>query len=180
MYKLVKHFDFVIALYFFRNARHFWGNSLKEYYCVDTSSTMNDLAKLLLQEGNPNNEKNLPKGQFYRQFLPSSPKVWTQFIINLVQIELIVNNCHWCIFFLQLKFDLVVSAYSLLELPDIKNRFETILNLWNKTKKYIVLVEMGTKAGFSLINEARDLLLQISSQNNTNCHVFSPVTHQSY
>jgi len=36
---------------------------------------MNDLAKLLLQEGDPNNEKNLPKGLFYRQFLPASPNV---------------------------------------------------------------------------------------------------------
>lgn len=59
----------------------------------------------------------------------------------------------------------------------MKNRFETILNLWNKTKKYIVLVEMGTKAGFNLINEARDLLLEISAQNDTYCHVFSPVTY---
>jgi len=133
------------------NARNIWDKSLKEYYCVDTSSTMNDLAKLLLQEGDPDNEKNLPKGLFYRQFLPASPN---------------------------LKFDLVVSAYSLFELPDIKNRFETILNLWNKTKKYIVLVEMGTKAGFNLINEARDLILQISSQNNTKCHVFSPCNQE--
>jgi len=59
----------------FRNAKNMWGNSLKEYYCVDTSSTMSDLAKLLLQEGNPNNENILPKGLFYRQFLPASPNV---------------------------------------------------------------------------------------------------------
>ncbi|XP_025424225.1 methyltransferase-like protein 17, mitochondrial [Sipha flava] len=133
------------------NAIKFWGNSLKEYYCVDTSSTMNDLSKLLLQEGNPNNNQILPKGLFYRQFLPASPN---------------------------LKFDLVVSAYSLFELPDIKNRFETILNLWNKTKQYIILVEMGTRAGFNLINEARDLLLEISSQNNIKSHVFSPCAHE--
>jgi len=61
----------------YRNAKDFWGKSLKEYYCVDTSSTMNDLAKLILQEGNPNNEDILPKGLFYRQFLPASPKVRT-------------------------------------------------------------------------------------------------------
>ncbi|KAF0767688.1 methyltransferase-like protein 17, mitochondrial [Aphis craccivora] len=133
------------------NAKDFWGKSLKEYYCVDTSSTMNDLAKLILQEGNPNNEDILPKGLFYRQFLPASPK---------------------------LKFDLVVSAYTMFELPDIKTRFETLLNLWNKTKKYIVLVEMGTRAGFNLINEARDLLLEISSQNSTKSHVFSPCPHE--
>lgn len=75
-----------------------------------------------------------------------------------------------------MKFDLVVSAYTMFELPDIKTRFETLLNLWNKTKKYIVLVEMGTRAGFNLINEARDLLLEISLQNSIKSHVFSPVT----
>lgn len=67
----------------FRNAKHFWGASLKEYYCVDTSSTMNDMAKLLLQNGNPNNEEILPKGLFYRQFLPTSPNVY-----------LYINNCN--------------------------------------------------------------------------------------
>lgn len=80
---------------------------------------------------------------------------------------------------LQLKFDLVVSAYSLFELPNIQTRFETILNLWNKTKKYLVLVEMGTRAGFGLINEARDLLLEISSQNNIKSHIFSPVKQKT-
>jgi len=43
---------------------------------------MNDLAKLLLQEGNPNNENILPKGLFYRQFLPASPNVWSTLFIN--------------------------------------------------------------------------------------------------
>ncbi|XP_050423043.1 methyltransferase-like protein 17, mitochondrial [Adelges cooleyi] len=133
------------------NAKNIWGKSLKEYYCVDTSSKMNDLSKLILQGGNPDDESALPKGLFYRQFLPSSPK---------------------------LKFDLVVSAFSLFELPDMKNRFETILNLWNKTNKYIVLVELGTRAGFELINEARDLILNISSSNDGDCHVFSPCPHE--
>lgn len=85
------------------------------------------------------------------------------------------NNCLCNFFCPQLKFDLVVSAYTMFELPDIKTRFETLLNLWNKTKKYIVLIEIGTRAGFSLINEARDLLLEVSSHNNTKSHVFSPV-----
>jgi len=69
------NFSFSFLLNIFRNAKNIWENSLKEYYCVDTSSTMNDLARLLLQEGNPNNENILPKGLFYRQFLPASPNV---------------------------------------------------------------------------------------------------------
>lgn len=52
---------------------------------------MNDLAKLLLQEGNPNNEKILPKGLFYRQFLPASPNVRSTLYINVA----CVNNINY-------------------------------------------------------------------------------------
>lgn len=75
----------------------------------------------------------------------------------------------------QLKFDIVVSAYSLFELPDMRTRFETLLNLWNKANNYIVLIEMGTRAGFEIINEARDLFLNISVNQDAQCHVVSPV-----
>ncbi|XP_050542411.1 methyltransferase-like protein 17, mitochondrial [Daktulosphaira vitifoliae] len=133
------------------NARNVWGDSLKEYYCVDTSSKMNDLSKLILQGGNFNNDSALPKGLCYRQFLPGSPT---------------------------LKFDIVVSAYSLFELPDMRTRFETLLNLWNKTNNYIVLIEMGTRAGFEIINEARDLFLNIYLNQDAQCHVVSPCPHE--
>jgi len=76
--------EMFLCFNFLRNAKNFWGDSLKEYYCVDTSSTMNELAKLLLQEGNPNNEKILPKGLFYRQFLPASQNVCTIKILMLL------------------------------------------------------------------------------------------------
>jgi ribosomal protein RSM22 (predicted rRNA methylase) len=51
---------------------------------------------------------------------------------------------------LQLKYDVVISAYTLLELPSARTRLETILNLWNKTDKYLVIVEHGTNAGFKV------------------------------
>jgi ribosomal protein RSM22 (predicted rRNA methylase) len=48
----------------------------------------------------------------------------------------------------QLKYDVVVSGYTLMELPSARTRLETIMNLWNKTNKYLVIVERGTNAGF--------------------------------
>jgi len=53
-----------------------------------------------------------------------------------------------------------VSSFSLLELSSAESRVEILENLWNKTRKYFVLLEPGSNAGFELINEARDFLLQ--------------------
>lgn len=54
-------------------------------------------------------------------------------------------------FFFQLKYDIVVSAFSLFELPHLRARLETVLSLWNKTQGYLVLVENGTNAGFQVM-----------------------------
>lgn len=55
-------------------AANFWKKSLYEYYAVDESSDMNDLAELLLRGGNA--EKNITlKNVYYRQFLPASYEV---------------------------------------------------------------------------------------------------------
>ena len=52
--------------------------------------------------------------------------------------------------FLQLKYNLVVSAYTLFELPSAESRLQILVNLWNKTHEYLVLVEQGTNAGFKV------------------------------
>lgn len=51
---------------------------------------------------------------------------------------------------MQIPYDLVVSAFSLMELPSATARLETVDKLWNKTQEYLVLVESGTKAGFTV------------------------------
>lgn len=73
-------------------------------------------------------------------------------------------------------YDLVVSAYSLLEMPSFSARIETILKLWNKTQKYLIIVENGTNAGFKVVNEVRDYILQKQNEHNIG-HVFSPVSY---
>lgn len=74
---------------------------------------------------------------------------------------------------LQSQYDLVLSAYSLLELPSSYNRLETVLKLWNKTARILVLVERGNTTGFRVINEARDFILSL--ENNAS-HVLMPVS----
>lgn len=130
-------------------ARALWKKHIFEYFNVDTSAEMNDLALILLQGGRGNKNSQL-KGVFYRQFFPHQ----------------------------NVTYDLVVSAYSLLELPSFETRMETILRLWNKTEKYLVIVEYGSNAGFKVINEARDFILQIKDDQNEG-HVFGPCPHDS-
>ncbi|VDP77221.1 unnamed protein product [Echinostoma caproni] len=56
------------------------------------------------------------------------------------------------------KYDLVVSAHSLLELPGKSARERVLSNLWGRTSNFLVLIEQGTRAGFAGILEARDWL----------------------
>ncbi|XP_045865890.1 methyltransferase-like protein 17, mitochondrial isoform X3 [Meles meles] len=51
-----------------------WGQSLREYLCVDSSAAMLVLAEKLLKGGSESGEPYVP-GVFFRQFLPVSPKV---------------------------------------------------------------------------------------------------------
>ncbi|KAG6804124.1 methyltransferase-like protein 17, mitochondrial [Apis mellifera caucasica] len=129
-------------------ASQFWYKSIKEYYCVDVSRDMNELSEYLIKNATPKINTNYV---FYRQFFPASPIP---------------------------TYDIVVSAYSLLELPNQISRLETILKLWNKTEQYLIIVEQGTNVGFKIINEARDFILNYK-KNACNVHVFSPCPHDA-
>lgn len=127
-----------------------WNKSVYEYYLVDTSKDMNDLSDLILRDGNVN--KNLfLKNVYHRQFLPSRDD----------------------------SYDIVLSAYSLLELPSLKNRLEVVNNLWNKAGKYLIFAESGTNAGFQVLNEVRDFLLEVRKANDEKAFVFAPCPHES-
>lgn len=130
-------------------AASFWKESLYEYFLVDSSKEMNELSEMILRDGDDNKDMSL-KNVFYRQFLPAS------------------NTS---------KYDIVLSAFSLFELHSEKNRLEVLTNLWNKCDKYLILVENGSNAGFSLINEARNFILSQSSEEEE-CHVFAPCPHE--
>ncbi|ELK07107.1 Protein RSM22 like protein, mitochondrial [Pteropus alecto] len=118
-------------------AHSIWGQSLREYMCVDSSPAMLDLAEKLLKGGSESGEPYVP-GVFFRQFLPVSPKASSK-----------------------VQFSVVVSAFSLSELPSKAVRTEVVQTLWRKTSDFLILVENGTKAGHHLLMEARDLVLKV-------------------
>lgn len=68
---------------------------------------------------------------------------------------------------LQIKYDLVVSAFSLLDILDAKNRIHVIENLWHKTQDMLVVVEHGSRAGFAAVLEARNFILQLAGHKIT-------------
>ncbi|XP_060002534.1 methyltransferase-like protein 17, mitochondrial isoform X3 [Lagenorhynchus albirostris] len=136
-----------------RAAHSTWGQSLREYMCVDSSAAMLELAEKLLKGGSGSGMPYVP-GVFFRQFLPVSPKV---------------------------QFDVVVSAFSLSELPSKANRTDVVQTLWRKTGHFLILVENGTKAGHSLLMDARDLVLNGKEKSPLDPRpgfVFAPCPHE--
>lgn len=123
----------------------FWQDEIFEYFCVDTSTTMHDLARLILCHGKENLEMPI-KGYFQRQFLPAST---------------------------DLKYNIVLSSFSLFELPNMKSRLETIQKLWNKTENFLIVIENGTNSGFQIVNEVREFVLNLPEGKN-NGYAFSP------
>jgi hypothetical protein len=80
---------------------------------------------------------------------------WLTYIKHYMLLKFHVTNSTYLwignfFIILQLKYDVVVSAYTLLELPSARSRLETIISLWNKTNKYLIIVEQGTNAGFKV------------------------------
>ncbi|KAJ7314156.1 hypothetical protein JRQ81_006096 [Phrynocephalus forsythii] len=133
-------------------AHSIWGQTIKEYMNIDTSPSMLALAETLMKGSSDDQTLCFP-GVYFRQFLPVSPKV---------------------------KFDLVVSAYSLNELPGHAERMEALRTLWRKTDGYLVLVENGTKEGHQMLMEARDLILHGEDRvvhDPRRPHIFAPCPH---
>ncbi|XP_015787640.1 methyltransferase-like protein 17, mitochondrial [Tetranychus urticae] len=120
-------------------ANEIWPKSFSEYFCVDISKEAHDIARLLLKQGD-DTKPLIYEGIFTRQFLPVASDI---------------------------KYDLVVSAFSLLELPSLRSRVNTIENLWHKTDDLLVIIEHGKKAGFAAVLEARNLVLQITGHKVT-------------
>lgn len=116
-----------------------WPNSISEHFNVDISKPMNDLSRLLLMGGDEN-QPMIYEGVYHRQFLPVSSNI---------------------------KYDMVVSAFTLLELPSRQSRIHAIESLWHKTQDLLVIIEYGTLAGFKMVLEARNLILEMSGYDVT-------------
>lgn len=131
-------------------AAEMWKKSIYEYYLVDPSRDMNDISNLILRDGDENKDMFL-RNVYYRQFLPARDD----------------------------KYDLVLSSHTLFELPSLKNRLEAANNLWNKAQQYLIFVEVGTKAGFHILNEVREFLMNVKEKQQQEAFIFSPCTHES-
>eukprot|EP00041_Stephanoeca_diplocostata_P004936 m.53705 g.53705 ORF g.53705 m.53705 type:complete len:574 (+) comp15457_c0_seq1:312-2033(+) len=73
-------------------------------------------------------------------------------------------------------YDLVTSAFSLCEIKSAKLRRSTVLELWRNTSDCLVLVESGNIQGFSLIQEARDTLIEATAASDDG-EIIAPCCH---
>ncbi|KAF7234445.1 hypothetical protein EG68_11609 [Paragonimus skrjabini miyazakii] len=104
---------------------------IKEHYMVEPSADMTTLSEFMFRKSlvTKSPETVFP-GVYHRRFMPANKQT----------------------------YDLVVSAYTLIELPGRRERLRIVSSLWDRAAGFLVLVEQGTKAGFAAILEARDWL----------------------
>ncbi|GAA36328.2 methyltransferase-like protein 17 mitochondrial [Clonorchis sinensis] len=121
---------------------------VKEHLMFEPSADMTRLSEFMLQKNLVvKSPETIFPGVYHRRFLPANSQ----------------------------QYDLVVSAHSLMELPGTKSRHRVLSNLWNKTSDFLVLVEQGTKAGFTAILEARDWLV---TEGGGDVFFFAPCPHK--
>ncbi|KAF3857935.1 hypothetical protein F7725_011136 [Dissostichus mawsoni] len=130
----------------------YWGDSLKEMVCVDSSGPMNVLAERLLKGDEERAEPHI-KQVYFRQFLPVSPKV---------------------------QFDLVVAAFTLSELLNVKEREDTVLTLWRKTSSTWCWWKMGLKRAIRCLWRPETLLKKQDKivHDIRPAAVFAPCPHE--
>jgi len=136
-----------------------WPHSIEQHTCVDTSPRMHKLARLLLQGGDEDNTALSYPGVHFQQHL------------------LDISSTH----------DIVISAFSLLDLKNQQERLSLIWKLWANTKSYLVLIEYGSTDGYTALMEARSFILnmaqdesiQMDDEQRRSCegHVFAPCQH---
>ncbi|XP_063951173.1 methyltransferase-like protein 17, mitochondrial isoform X1 [Lytechinus pictus] len=120
-------------------AHNTWGESVKEYYLVEVSKAMHQLSERLLQVS-AGKEELLISNVYFRYFMPVS---------------------------LRARYSMTVSAYSLLELPSFQDRVNTVRSLWKLTDDYLVLIENGSYESYLALMEARDAILMMKDQDQT-------------
>ncbi|CAL8085448.1 unnamed protein product [Calicophoron daubneyi] len=121
---------------------------VKEHYMVEPSADMTHMSEFMFQKNFAvHSSETVFPGIYLRRFLPSTKQT----------------------------YDLVVSAYSMIELPGTNERRRVLSNLWDRTAGFLVLIEQGTKAGFSAIMEARDWLMEVGGDD---IHIFAPCPHK--
>jgi ribosomal protein RSM22 (predicted rRNA methylase) len=70
-------------------------------------------------------------------------------------------------YFSSKKYDIVIAGYVLSEVPTAKERRRLVADLWNRTGKYLILVEPGTPVGSDMIHAARSQILDLTSSSSS-------------
>ncbi|KAJ2665839.1 37S ribosomal protein S22 [Coemansia sp. RSA 1199] len=69
--------------------------------------------------------------------------------------------------------DLVISSFTLSELPSDAVRQTTVEMLWNNTRNTLVLIDRGAPNPARVVSEARDYLIKLASESNSTVNVGS-------
>ncbi|KAJ3316068.1 hypothetical protein HDV04_000277 [Boothiomyces sp. JEL0838] len=72
------------------------------------------------------------------------------------------------------KADLVLSAFTLSELPNDNNRKLTVKALWRQTNDILILIDRGNPSGFNAISTARTQIINLCKEENTEFHIIAP------
>ncbi|XP_071815016.1 ribosome assembly protein METTL17, mitochondrial-like [Apostichopus japonicus] len=136
--------------------------AVKEYYCVDISQAMHNLAGKLLLKPDCKGEDPADfwiRGVYQRFFLPVSPQV---------------------------TYDVTISNNSLLEIHSHEERLNIVNILWKKTNDFLILIENGSLEGYVTLMEARNMILAKGDSDSELReewkdghlgHVFAPCSH---
>jgi ribosomal protein RSM22 (predicted rRNA methylase) len=54
------------------------------------------------------------------------------------------------IIYSQVRYDLVTCSFTLLDLASERERLVVVDNLWKKTEHFLILIEVGSNAGFQV------------------------------
>ncbi|XP_065827870.1 ribosome assembly protein METTL17, mitochondrial-like [Oscarella lobularis] len=137
-------------------AHDLFGDTIKEYVCIDDSEEMNGLASYLLNGGEDKTDQLVPdhyiSGMRFRRLLSST---------------------------FENSYDIVIALYTLGDLADLRQKRAVIRELWKQTGKFLVLLERGNLEGSRNILLARETILKkIRSQDSSNVgFVYAPCTH---
>ena len=148
---------------------------MDEVFAVEPSAPMNTLAKAVATK---RKMTVFESGSSFRLRLPADAEVRAKITSPKLTTQKDFTS------FLQLKYDLVTCSHTLMDLPSALARVTALDSLWRRTAVggHLVIIEIGTNAGFQLISEARNYLLQLcrvdtgtEEDAEINGHVTMPV-----
>ncbi|KAE9548576.1 hypothetical protein FO519_008213 [Halicephalobus sp. NKZ332] len=114
-------------------SRGAWGDEFDEYCLVDVDNNISHFAMDVMRgENNPEEVGLVSKNVYFRRTLVPSP---------------------------QKKYDLVILHRTLIEIASHEQRLELISTLWNRTNRFLVIIESELEDSFEAVIQARNFIL---------------------